>query len=409
GIAKLLDPQSGASHDGDTLYLTPEYAAPEQFLRGRLSVATDVFALGAILFELLTGRSLRRFEGASPPVWIDRVLNEKAPKPSAGVDDVKTRRRLQGDLDAIVGCALEADPERRYASARALGAEIERHLSARPVEARRGQRLYRAGRTLRRHWLGFGLGLLVTVGTVYRRMGLLEESQALLDLLPSPRELAADATAPTVTGAHILNLHGELADDHGDYEEARGHFAAALALLDRYLRTTGDTPAQAETLLVAELELNRGNALYRLGRFPEATSALRRALDVSLEAGDREYEAAALAALATAMHGGERYDEELLRRAIEIYRSPEADDPRSLAASLNNLAIHLMDTGEWREAGASLEELINVTVDYLGPVHPVLASRLINLARLRIDQGQFRLILGQERLSPLQELERSAE
>jgi tetratricopeptide (TPR) repeat protein len=151
GIAKLLDPGGAArgSPETATLYrmLTPDYASPEQ-VRGRpLTTASDIYALGVVLYELVAGRRPYHVESPEPEALLRLVCEQDPEKPSA----VSGSRELRGDLDAIVLKAMRKEPERRYASAAALSDDLGRFLEGRPVEARRGSGAYRARKFIRRH------------------------------------------------------------------------------------------------------------------------------------------------------------------------------------------------------------------------------------------------------------------
>jgi serine/threonine-protein kinase len=150
GIAKVLDVEAAGETATDHRFLTRAYAAPEQLSGGELTTATDVFALGALLFELLTGlrySSLRRDDGTvtRPSIAVQRASPASTPRIGATA--------LRGDLDAIVSRALAAEPQRRYASAEALADDVERFLAGRPVVARPDSVLYRVGKFLRRNRL----------------------------------------------------------------------------------------------------------------------------------------------------------------------------------------------------------------------------------------------------------------
>lgn len=153
GIAKLLQDAGG---DAGAVTLlgasTPDYAAPEQRHGRNVGTAADIYALGVIAHELLTG-VLPDHAGPANEDQTRGPLPSEAP----GVDR-KTRPALRGDLDAIVSQALAPAPEARYASADALADDIERFLQDQPVLARRAGAGYRTRKFIRRHWLGVGLG-----------------------------------------------------------------------------------------------------------------------------------------------------------------------------------------------------------------------------------------------------------
>ena len=157
GIAKLLD-ATGVDADltrtGRAL-LTPAYAAPEQIAEGDITTATDVYGLGALLHELLTGGRTRYFEDGRLQKPSARVEGDAgAVRGRTSINAL--RAQLRGDLDAILERALRREPELRYASAHELGEDLERWLQQVPVQARAGSWRYRADKFLRRHWVAMG-------------------------------------------------------------------------------------------------------------------------------------------------------------------------------------------------------------------------------------------------------------
>ncbi|MEM8933947.1 MAG: serine/threonine-protein kinase, partial [Acidobacteriota bacterium] len=151
GIAKLLDPETETpwtlTATGARM-LTPAYASPEQVRRQPLGVATDVWALGVILFELLTDERPFAIEGQGLDAW-RAICEQDAPRPSAVLrrrGDARGSRAVAGDLDAIVARALRKEPETRYGSVRELADDLRRHRRGEPVRARRGTFTYRAGK-----------------------------------------------------------------------------------------------------------------------------------------------------------------------------------------------------------------------------------------------------------------------
>ena len=180
GIAKVLEPtvELQALTQTGARCMTPAYASPEQVRGKPVTAATDIYSLGAVLYELLTGHRPYRLKEHTP-AEIERAICEQEPEnPSTAVNRVESetfpdgttvtrapevvsqtregqpdrlRRRLRGDLDNIVLKALQKEPERRYSSVEELGRDIDRHLRRLPVQARRSTLIYRASRLLARH------------------------------------------------------------------------------------------------------------------------------------------------------------------------------------------------------------------------------------------------------------------
>jgi serine/threonine protein kinase/Tol biopolymer transport system component len=168
GIAKLLDAGSGASEltRRSERLLTPEYASPEQIRGEPVVVASDVYCLGVLLYELLTGRRpFMRIERSAHE--LERaVLEEEPTRPSAATPREVLRRRLKGDLDAIVLTAMRKTPAQRYRTAAEFGADVRRHLRGEPVTARGASGIERMSRWVRRHQVGLSSAGAVAVAAV---------------------------------------------------------------------------------------------------------------------------------------------------------------------------------------------------------------------------------------------------
>ena len=186
GIAKLLDPDSlGLGATLTTMQaMTPEYASPEQLSGGKITTASDVYALGVLLFRLLTGRRPYAVTTRGIDELWDHIKNRPPRRPSTvirttedgvTVDTVsearrtrpeKLERQLSGDLDNILMMALRKEPERRYCSAEQFGADIRRHLNGHPVTARPDTIRYRTGKFIRRHRTGVAAAALIAASLV---------------------------------------------------------------------------------------------------------------------------------------------------------------------------------------------------------------------------------------------------
>ncbi len=169
GIAKLLsDASQPLAESNQTLQLlTPDYASPEQVRGLAPTVATDIYSLGAVLYELLTGRPPHRVD-SSAPSEIERAICVTEPAPPSQVAGLgaPASRRLRGDLDNIVSMAIRKEPERRYRSVEQFSEDIARHLSGRPVIARADTFAYRASKFVRRNWLPVGAATVTAISLV---------------------------------------------------------------------------------------------------------------------------------------------------------------------------------------------------------------------------------------------------
>ena len=194
GIAKLLDSEDKEHTQHHPM--TPAYAAPEQFTGGQITTATDVYALGVLLAELVTGRRHESGDSRTPSGQITDIGDTQAQVAAARA----LRRRLRGDLDNIVLKATASEPERRYASAGTLADDIQRHLADEPVTAHPPSSVYRARKFIDRHRGGVAttialllavfasLGLALWQADVARQQAHLavqqaERAQAVRDLL----------------------------------------------------------------------------------------------------------------------------------------------------------------------------------------------------------------------------------
>ncbi|WP_088279384.1 serine/threonine-protein kinase [Ideonella sp. A 288] len=168
GIAKLLHedaPSTGLTQIGMRAF-TPEYASPEQLRNEVLGVASDVYALGVLLAELLTGRRPYRGDPRSAAETERAILDGEVLQPSLCTDEPALARALRGDLDTIVGKAMRREPAERYDSAAALADDVERHLRHEPVHARPAAAGYRLRKFVRRHRPAVAIGALALASAV---------------------------------------------------------------------------------------------------------------------------------------------------------------------------------------------------------------------------------------------------
>ncbi len=174
GVARLLDESRNEETRHDAL--TPGYAAPEQLTGGQITTATDVYALGMLLFELLTGANPWGYGGMPLATLVGRILQADVPLASRFAASRQLPpvppRELAGDIDAIIAKAVRKEPDSRYGSVTLLQADIVRMLRSEPVSAREGARMYVAGRFFKRHRWGVMAGGVVAAAILAAVVGI---------------------------------------------------------------------------------------------------------------------------------------------------------------------------------------------------------------------------------------------
>jgi serine/threonine-protein kinase len=429
GIAKLLEPGDAAEAPATRTWhraLTPRYASPEQVHGEPVTTATDVYSLGVLLYELLTGRSPYGLEEDATLARVLEGVTEREPvRPSQaavgdeaarrrGLSPRQLRRRLEGDLDIILLEALRKDPARRYASAEALAEDLRRHLENLPVLARREAVLYRAGKFVRRNRLATGLVaalLILALGfaaaaalqarRVARERDKAEEALAfLVDVFrgsdPLARPPAPGAPEPTarevldrgaerverdlagrpVVQATLLDAIGDVYRSLALYDRAEPLLRQALDLRRSHLPP--DHPEIADSLMhLAELHLARAE-------LEPAEALFREALEARVERHGRSHPVVAesLEGLGRVLRKAQRFEEAeaALREAVEITR-PAVDegDPRA-ANALMSLATLRSFRGDPGEAESLTREALAIRLASLGESHPAVAESREELA-----------------------------
>ncbi|MGE0814028.1 MAG: protein kinase [Vicinamibacterales bacterium] len=251
GVAKLLDHgDTGMTRPG-LAPLTLAYCSPEQLRGDAVTTRTDVYALGLLLFELLTGTQGQQVDTSSRLALERSICETPVPAPSATVKARGERaqaRRLAGDLDAIVHTATSKAADRRYPSAAALAEDIRRHLAARPVSARADSRVYRIARFARRQWLPLAAtsiviaslagGIVVATAQARRAERRFQEvrriANALMgEVLDAIRDLPASAPAQAVVVRTAVEYLDGLTRDAGADPALRIEIAEGYLKLGR--------------------------------------------------------------------------------------------------------------------------------------------------------------------------------
>jgi hypothetical protein len=274
GIARLLGNSETARSRTSVRYLTPSYASPEQILGKSVGTASDIYSLGVLLHELLTGSLPYRNSGSEVYELSHAILNEEPGKASetAGVD-ASRRKALRGDLDRILQKALEKEPARRYSSVESLAEDLRNHLNGRPVKARGTARWYRAARFVRRHWLSVAL---LAVAALSLACGIAAATWKARVAEKRLREMQE------VSHALIFDLHDSIATLPGATRARQRLISTSLRYLDRLSAEEAGDDSLLLDLAAAYEKIGevQGNAFEaNLGDSTEA----RRSFDKALE------------------------------------------------------------------------------------------------------------------------------
>lgn len=397
GIAKLVgepDTDPGSASSGTALRpLTPAYSSPEQIRGEPIATSTDVYSLGVLLYELLTGALPYPTEARSGRALEDAILaaepvppsgRPRASAPAASPGSSARRARVDKDLDTIVLKALAKDPRRRYASVDRLADDLERYLRSEPVLARPDSWTYRARKFVHRHRGGvtgaaatvasvvtFGVVSFVLAGRVEAERNVAlsarAEAEAVTDFLVDVfdatdpnRAQGLDLTARDILGSGGVRLRTELDDQPG----VQGAIALAI-----------------------------GEAYQRLGALDSAATHLSFAADRSGSAhGPRSVQRAlALEAFGRIQAGRGLYEEadSALAEALAIALDVVGPDALETARVWNSVASVRHDRAEYDEAESAYLEALRIREAALGPTHPETIVLLNNLGQLYPDAGRI--------------------
>jgi serine/threonine protein kinase/tetratricopeptide (TPR) repeat protein len=446
GIAKLIERNAkGEIARTAETGLTPEYAAPEQLAGGAVTTATDVYALGVLLYVLLSGQHpagravgspatlIRAIVDTEPQRVSDAVVSQaEAPEALArhasrcGTTASRLRRALRGDLDTIVAKALKKDASERYPSVTALADDLRRSLRHEPITARPDTLRYRSATFVRRHVGGvaaFAAVLLLVAGlTAIHTIRLSAErdraqreaakavkvSELLMGLLTSadPYTIRGTQGEPTVRGlldagaeqvqkelAGEPELQADMLTTMGRTYRRLGLYDKARALLERAL-ASGQMAFGAEHVRVAQTLDYLGALLADMGDYPAAGRSLEQALGMRRKLLGSEHAdvAVTLAELGRVYQdqGFNGRAEPLHREALAIRRKVLGDEHRETAVSQSDLASVLRLNGDLTGAETLLTMCLYTNRKTRGEYHPNTYATLHDLALITATRGDYR-------------------
>lgn len=413
GIAKVLSGEQEQIHTTLTQtgarVMTPEYASPEQIEGKPITTATDVYALGVVLYELLSGVRPIEFDSRAPVV-VAKTIKEHIPlAPSTVIgkstlqqahppqlispDQIskrratttdKLRKRLSGDLDRIVLKALHKDPERRYRSVEAFSEDIRRHIAGLPVSAQRDNALYRLSKFSQRH------RAVVIAATLILLSLSAGFSATLWQAARANRErdvakLEAEKAQQVASFMADLFQTSDPAISRGNEITVREMLDSGAVRIDRELENQPEVRAQMMDAI--------GRAYFGLGLYDQARPMLEQGLMTrqainginEIDIAESHYNLAYL----LSRQGYYEEAESHYQSSLDIRQSIPVPDPPGLIKSINGLAFVLRSSGQFADAEALYLDAMNLAKIHLQREDPELSISMNGLASSFRSQGKL--------------------
>ncbi len=434
GIAKIIDEELTDTAAGLTMtgmwHLTPEYASPEQVKGEPITTTTDIYSLGVLLYEVLTGQQPIKIEGHSPAAINKAVTEVQVKKPSEKVlesySSQKTAKTLKGDLDNIVLKAMHKDPSQRYASVQEFNEDLHRHLAGLPVIARQDSVGYKTAKFIKRHKVGVGLFVFIQVLIIASIMLILKQrniaekekdraqieanrfaavNDFMLKMLSSADpgknsrdikiyDLLENATVEASTGLNDQpEIQAAVKQTLGSSFIGLGEYQKAESLLKDALQSNkelfgNDSPEAAHsTHQLAVCYDYQGNfyladSLYLQGI--KIYEKIKGQAPVALADVMNDY--------ATMLTNLGHYDSSsaILKRSLEIYRMNGDTASKKVAYTINNLAVAMHHQNKVEEAEKYYRQAIERVIEIEGAEVAQVAQMQNNLAFIYLDNGEHK-------------------
>lgn len=407
GIAKILDPNFLPENTSLTMaglwMMTPEYASPEQFRGEPITTASDVYSLGLVLYEVLTGLRAYKFPGHLPHEIARAVLETDPEKPSSAVrrralapkgqskgNPAKTElvgerrqelpgrlhRRLSGDLDNIVLKVLRKEPHERYSSADQLSEDLRRHLEGLPVLARKSSLAYRLQKYVLRHKFGVAAATLVFFSLLTGIVLTVREAR-----IARANELRAERRFNDVralANSLIFEVHDAIKALPGATSARKVIVQRAQEYLDSLAAESGSDPSLLRELASAYARLavvlgdvrdaNLGNSQKAVEDYKHAIELRERvAAVVHSPSGQRELAESYLAPVPLLEEAGQQETaEDYINKALAILQPLATENPgdqeiqSSLASAFRTSAGQLAMLAKWPEVAGNCQKSLEI-------------------------------------------------
>lgn len=401
GIAKLIESEENEQNGGQTLTtraMTPEYASPEQILGKSVSTTTDIYSLGVVLYELLTGHRPFLFRKKIAGEISKTITETLPPKPSflcktkglniSVENPLAAVRNLQGDLDNIVLMAIRKEPERRYSSVEQFALDIGRYLDGLPVLAQQDTFIYRAGKFIKRHQTeviagtGILVSLLAGISATNRQAKNARRQRDKAEKVNDFLKQMLNSADPRIQGKDVTMVEVlNLANDGLEKD-----------LVD-------------QPIIDADLRSTIGLTYLSLGHHDLAEIQLKKALEIRLEVLEGRH-----ADIAVSLYNfgkllqakGDFFQAETyFREALTILKKYHPNLKKEIASILNNLGYVVLLKNEKEESANIYRQEVKIRKELNGENHPEYALALIGVADVYVFKGEKHkaLLIFQKSLS----------
>lgn len=411
GIAKLLDRESVEGDDFHTItqlrVMTPEYASPEQARGEQVTTLSDVYSLGVLLFELLTGHRPYQLVDRRPDE-LARVICEQEPtRPSIACRERTTTlpgsepkenvsappsvswTELEGDLDNIILMSLRKEPERRYSSVEQFAEDLRRHLEGLPVQARKDTLRYRTAKFIQRNRVGVAIGSAILLALAFgvfaigwqARVARRERDLARLEKVKAER-----------INTFLQSILGFSDPSWLSSNPRRNRDATLSDALDEAARRA-ETELANEPEVLAAVRFTIGYTYRVQSRFAEAEPHLRASLDIRERVLGRSHQDTAQSMVGLAelylLKGDYSRAEPLFKDALTIYRQHPAPDRKWLFITLGDYGLLQWQKGDLEAAQLLMREALDHSSTLVGGDRVALAVLYGNLGLIQSDRGNL--------------------